>query len=154
MKNAPTGAHTFLVLWRATRAVEAWALGSIQTTGLCSSDFGVLEALLHKGPLPVNVLGKKLLLTSGSMTTSVDRLVDRGLVARKHDPTDRRVRVVALTAAGRRLITTAFARHETHLDDLVAVLSRDERATLVALLRKLGKHASGSLDDEDASGLT
>ncbi|MEP7345731.1 MAG: MarR family transcriptional regulator [Gemmatimonadaceae bacterium] len=149
MKGAPSGSHTYLILWRATRAVEARALGSIETTGLCASDFGVLEALLHRGPLPVNVLGKKLLLTSGSMTTSVDRLVTRGLVERKDDPGDRRVRVVALTAAGRRLIKAAFARHETHLDDVVAVLTRDERTTLVSLLRKLGKHAGGSLDDAD-----
>ena len=149
MKHAPSGAHTYLVLWRATRAVEARALGSIEKTGLCASDFGVLEALLHKGPLPVNVLGRKLLLTSGSMTTSIDRLVARGLVERKDDPTDRRVRVVALTVAGRRLIKGAFARHETHLDDVVAVLTRDERTTLVSLLRKLGTHAGGSLDDAD-----
>lgn len=149
MKKAPTGAYTYLILWRATRAVETRALGSIETTGLCASDFGVLEALLHKGPLPVNVLGKKLLLTSGSMTTSVDRLVSRGLVERRDDPDDRRVRVVALTATGRRLIKSAFARHETHLDDVVGVLTRDERTTLVSLLRKLGKHAGGSIDDAD-----
>ncbi len=148
MKKVPSGAHTYLVLWRAARAVEARALGSIETTGLCASDFGVLEALLHRGPLPVNVLGKKLLLTSGSMTTSVDRLVARQLVERRDDPTDRRIRVVALTASGRRLITAAFARHESHLDDVVAVLTRDERTTLVSLLRKLGRHAGGTLDDE------
>ena len=150
MKNVPTGTHTYLVLWRAARAVEARVLGSIQTTGLCASDFGVLEALLHKGPLPVNVLGKKMLLTSGSITTSVDRLVERGLVARKDDPADRRVRVVALTAAGRRLIKSAFARHETHLAGVVGVLTPGERATLVALLRKLGTHASGSPDGAPA----
>ena len=152
MRNAPTGTHTYLVLWRASRAMEARALCSIQTTGLCATDFGVLEALLYKGPLPVNVVGKKVLLTSGSMTTAVDRLVERGLVARKDDPTDRRIRVVALTAAGRRLIKNAFARHQSHLDVVVGVLTRDERTTLVTLLRKLGKHASGSSDDEVLSG--
>ncbi|MFN8579471.1 MAG: MarR family transcriptional regulator [Gemmatimonadaceae bacterium] len=146
---APSGVHTFLVLWRAARAVEMRALGSIETTGLCASDFGVLEALLHKGPLPVNVLGRKLLLTSGSMTTSIDRLVARDLVERRDDPQDRRIRVVALTAAGRRLIKAAFARHETHLDDVVAVLTKEERTTLVNLLRKLGKHAGGVIDDAD-----
>jgi MarR family 2-MHQ and catechol resistance regulon transcriptional repressor len=147
MTNVPTGAHTFLVLWRATRAMEVRAHASIGTTGLCASDFGVLEALLHKGPLPVNVLGRKLLLTSGSMTASVDRLAARDLVARKDDPADRRVRVVALTAGGRRLIKTAFARHAAHLDDVVEVLTPHERTTLVVLLKKLGKHADGSSGD-------
>lgn len=145
MKQHPSGAHTFLVLSRATRAVEIRALASIEDTGLCASDFAVLEALLHKGSLPVNALGKTVLLTSGSITTSVDRLTARGLVARKHDPDDRRVRVVALTAEGRRLIKPAFARHSSDLDEVVAALSPHERSMLVSLLRKLRKSADGSL---------
>ncbi|HTE43846.1 MAG TPA: MarR family transcriptional regulator [Gemmatimonadaceae bacterium] len=147
----PSGAHTWLVLWRATRAMEAHAHGSIVSMGLCASDFGVLEALLHKGPLPVNVLGKKLLLTSGSMTAAVDRLVARSLVERADHPSDRRVRVVALTAKGRKLITSAFARHESDLNAVVSILTRDERSNLVALLRKLGQRADGSLSDGDTA---
>jgi MarR family 2-MHQ and catechol resistance regulon transcriptional repressor len=100
----------------------------------------------------VNVLGRKLLLTSGSITTAVDRLVERGLVHRTDDPGDRRVRLVALTTAGRRLIKPAFARHRSDLDDVVAVLAPRERATLVTLLRKLGHGADGTPDTiEDVS---
>ena len=135
------GVHIFLVLSRATRAVEARALASIAGTGLCASDFGVLEALLHKGPLPVNALGKKVLLTSGSMTAAVDRLVARRLVARNDDPRDRRVRVVALTPEGRRLIKSAFARHASDLDEVVSVLTETERSTVLALLKRLGQGA-------------
>jgi MarR family 2-MHQ and catechol resistance regulon transcriptional repressor len=152
MKAVPTGAHMFTVLWRAARAMEARALASIDDTGLCASDFGVLEALLHKGPLPVNALGKKVLLSSGSMTAAVDRLTGRGLVERKDDPGDRRVRVVALTSAGRRLIKPAFERHEADLDSVVGVLTREERRTLLVLVRKLGRSADGTLDElEEAS---
>jgi MarR family 2-MHQ and catechol resistance regulon transcriptional repressor len=140
------------VLARATRAVEARALASIAGTGLCASDFGVLEALLHKGPLPVNTLGKKVLLTSGSMTAAVDRLVARRLVARKDDPHDRRVRVVALTPEGRRLIKSAFARHAADLDNVVSVLTETERSALLSLLRTLGQAADGSQEQlDDAS---
>jgi MarR family transcriptional regulator, 2-MHQ and catechol-resistance regulon repressor len=135
------GVHIFLVLSRATRAVEARALASIAGTGLCASDFGVLEALLHKGPLPVNALGKKVLLTSGSMTAAVDRLVARRLVARNDDSRDRRVRVVALTPEGRRLIKSAFARHASDLDEVVSVLTETERSTVLALLKRLGQGA-------------
>jgi len=142
----------FLVMSRATRAMEARAVGSIAGTGLGTSDFSVLEALLHKGPLPVNVLGRKVLLTSGSMTAAVDRLTERGLVARSDDPHDRRVRVVALTPEGRRLIKAAFARHQADLEKVVSVLTRDERTTLVELLRKLGTSVDDSADDlEEAS---
>ena len=139
-----TGPHLYLVLWRAAQALEALAVRSIADTGLGSTDFAVLEALLHKGPLPVNALGKKVLLTSGSITSAVDRLAARGLVARKDDPADRRVRVVTLTAAGRRVITPAFGRHAADLDEVAASLTRQERGTLVALLRRLGKAAEGA----------
>ena len=94
MTQTPTGAHTWLVLWKATRAVEARAFQSIEATGLCASDFGLLEALLHKGPLPVNEIGRRILLESASITAAVDRLERRRLVVRKADPDDRRVRRV------------------------------------------------------------
>jgi MarR family 2-MHQ and catechol resistance regulon transcriptional repressor len=95
------------------------------------------------------MLGRKVLLTSGSITTAVDRLVTRGYVARKDDPDDRRVRLVELTRKGRQLIEPAFARHAADLDGVVSVLTRDERATLITLLRKLGKSAEESLGDVD-----
>ncbi len=144
-----SGVHTWLILWKAARAVEARAHRSIEGTGLCASDFAILETLLHKGPLPVNVIGRKVLLTTGSITTAVDRLAERGFVARKDDPADRRVRRVVLTARGRKLIEPAFAAHAADLDGVVAVLSRQERATLVFLLRKLGKGVEARTDGAD-----
>ena len=150
MRDTPTGARTWLVLWKATRSVEARAHASIEETGIGASEFAILETLLHKGALPVNVIGRKVLLTTGSITTAVDRLVRRGLVVREADADDRRVRRVALTAEGRRLISAAFARHAADLDAVVAVLSPSERATLVALLEKLGTAAArvgGSMEE-------
>lgn len=140
----PTGAHILLVLTRAARTLEARALASIEHTGLCASDFAVLEALLHKGSLPVNSLGALVLLTSGSITIAVDRLARRGLVRRRESPDDRRVRLVELTAAGRRLIEPAFARHAADLERIVSALSRAQRVTLVTLLRRLGTTAAAS----------
>ena len=137
-----TAAHTYLVLWRTTHAMEASSLRSIADTGLCASDFGVLEALLHKGPTAVSALGRQVLLTSGSMTAAVDRLADRGLVVRGADPDDRRVRVVTLTTEGRRVIRAAFARHAADLEMIAAVLTQPERKTLVRLLSRLRKQAT------------
>ncbi len=142
---SPSGLHTWLVLWKATHAVEACAHASIEGTGLCMSDFAILESLLHKGPLAVSALGRKVLLTTGSITTAVDRLVRRGLVTRHDDPSDRRVRLVQLTPEGRRLIKPAFAQHERDVEEVVSVLDPRERATLVALLRKLGRHAEATM---------
>ena len=92
-----SGVHVFLVLWKALRAVQACAEESVSELEMCGSDFAVLEALLHKGPLPVNEIGKKVLLTSGSITVAVDRLETKRLVERRAHGTDRRTRIVHLT---------------------------------------------------------
>src|ERR671919_2913106 len=99
-----SGVHVFQVLWKAPRAVEAYATKSVTELEIAGSDFAVLEALLHKGPLPVNEIGRKVLLTSGSITVAVDRLQDKGLVERRAHGTDRRARIVHLSKAGRKLI--------------------------------------------------
>lgn len=140
MKREDTsGVHLWLVLWKAFRAMEAEAGRSIATLGLCQSDFGVMEALLHKGPLPVKALGEKVLLTSGSMTAAIDRLERRGWVLRGDDFSDRRSRIVRLTPEGRKTIQTLFRSHERDMERAAAGLSSSERADLIELLRKLGK---------------
>ena len=136
-----SGVHVWLVLWKAFRAMEAEAGRSIAGLGLCQSDFGVLEALLHKGPLPVKALGEKVLLTSGSMTAAIDRLEKRGWVARGDDPADRRSRIVRLTPEGRRTIQALFRSHERDMERAASGLSSSERAELIGLLRKLGGQA-------------
>jgi MarR family 2-MHQ and catechol resistance regulon transcriptional repressor len=131
-----------VVLWRACRAVESHVEAHIRSLGLCGSDFAVLEVLLHRGPLPVSAIGRKVLLTSGSITTAIDRLEAKGWVVRGSDPDDRRARVVRLTPAGRRFVEPSFADHVEVIDRAFAVLSSRERGRLVDLLRKLGHHAA------------
>src|SRR5437867_10689223 len=115
-----SGVNVFLVLWKAASAVQSYAEESISELEMCGSDFAVLEALLHKGPLPVNEIGKKILLTSGSITVAVDRLENRGLVERRPHGTDRRARIVHLTKEGRRVITRAYAQHAADLERLAS----------------------------------
>src|SRR6476660_1361546 len=107
MKDTPPDGghvHAWLVLGKAFHAMTKFATAGIQESGLGESDFRVLEVLLHKGPLPVNVIGPKVFLTPGSISTAVDRLFSRRLVSREESPEDRRIRVVALTESGRALI--------------------------------------------------
>lgn len=137
-----SGVHLWLVLWKAFRALEGQAERSIAGLGLCQSDFGVLEALLHKGPLPVKALGEKVLLTSGSMTAAIDRLERRGWVVRGNDPEDRRIRIVRLTPTGRKTIQALFRNHERDMERAAARLIHSERLELMVLLRKLGKEES------------
>lgn len=138
-----SGVHLWLVLWKSFRTMEAHASHSIAGLGLCQSDFGVMEALLHKGPLPVRALGEKVLLTSGSMTAAIDRLERRGWVARGDDPEDRRSRIIRLTTDGRKTIQTLFRSHERDMERAVTALTASERGQLIALLKRLGTKAPG-----------
>jgi MarR family 2-MHQ and catechol resistance regulon transcriptional repressor len=147
--DAAKGVHVWLLLWKATKTLEAHAQRSVQALGMCQSDFGVLEALLHKGPLPVNAIGKKVLLTSGSMTAAVDRLERRGLVERQDDANDRRARIVHLTGAGRKLIQKLFAAHERDMERPVSCLTSREIESLTGALRKLGRGTEALLHEED-----
>lgn len=140
-KSNTSGIHAWLILWKTARAVESYAHRCIQSLELGVSDFGVLEALLHKGDLPINTLGNKVLLTSSSMTAAVDRLASQGLVERKNDPDDRRTRVVSLTLKGQKLIERAFKQHSQDMEQIMSPLSEQERNTLIGLLQKLGHHA-------------
>ena len=135
-----SGVHVWLVLVKAFQALAAHAEESLNLsqTGLGDSDFRVLEVLLHKGPLPVNTIGPKVWLTPGSISVAVDRLEEKALVKRKNTE-DRRVRLVALTAKGRALITRIFRKHVTAMEEAASVLSKEERLTLLRLLKKLGK---------------
>ncbi len=147
-----SGVHVFLVLWKALRAVESYAQTSVMKLEIGGSDFAVLEALLHKGSLPVNEIGKKVLLTSGSITSAVDRLEARGLVERRAHNADRRARIVHLTKEGRKLITRAYARHAADMERVAsASLTRAERQTLIRLLKKIGYEAAAASGQSDAN---
>ena len=119
---------------------------SIAASKLGLSDFAVLEILLHKGPLPVNTIGRQVMLTSGSITTAVDRLEEKGLVRRQACPDDRRVTFVTLTATGRTLIRRVFKVHASGWRLYLSRYPTSERSTLAKLLKKLGKHAEKLLD--------
>src|SRR3954453_17471378 len=92
-----SGTHLWLVQMKAHRALERLAIRSIESSEVGLSDFAVLEMLLHKGPQPVNEIGRRIELTSGAITTAVDRLETRGLVTREAHASDRRARIVRLT---------------------------------------------------------
>jgi MarR family 2-MHQ and catechol resistance regulon transcriptional repressor len=146
-----SGVHLWLLLMKAHRSMVRHAERSIVSLDMCISDFGVLEVLLHKGPQSVSEIGRRVDLTSGSITTAIDRLEQRGLVARAADATDRRARVVHLTRDGKSRITKEFARHEDAMGRAAHGLSKTERGTLIELLRKLGTTAECRLTEGDSN---
>ena len=139
-----SGVHLWLILWKAYDSLRKHAECHIHSLGIGFSDFGVLEALLHKGPMPVNMLGAKVRLTSGSITALVDRLEKKGLLERREDTADRRSRMVHLTPAGRKLISCAFADHERAMERATAGLTAAEKTEAAELLKKLGRYAESA----------
>jgi MarR family 2-MHQ and catechol resistance regulon transcriptional repressor len=138
-----SGVHLWLVLMKAHRSLSRHAMKSIEPSGLGLSDFAVLEVLLSRGPQKVNDIGRRVDLTSGSITTAIDRLEARGLVAREQDDADRRTRMVRLTPAGRAHIRAVFAQHTAALEAASSGLTKAERKSLISLLKKLGITAEG-----------
>jgi len=139
--------HVWLVMMKAMRALTRYAAAGIEETGLGLSDFGVLEILLHKGPLPVNTIGPIVDLTPGSISIAVDRLFAKGLVSRVESSEDRRVRIVALTARGKALIDSAFRKHSGEMRNAFAELSPEELRGLEAALKKVGKRAATLMEE-------
>ncbi|MDJ0624427.1 MAG: MarR family transcriptional regulator [Desulfocapsaceae bacterium] len=133
--------HLRLVFGKTNKAIEGIDRESIAHTGLHITDFMILEALLHKGPMPINIIGKKVLLTSGSMTAAVTRLTDKGLIERVQDPLDGRRFFLNLTKTGLKLIRSAYRIHRENLVKLFECLDDDERDEFVRLLKKVGYHA-------------
>jgi MarR family 2-MHQ and catechol resistance regulon transcriptional repressor len=142
-----TALHIRLVLWRAAKSIESVDHASIAETGLQLSEFGIMETLLNKGPLPINIIGQKVLLTSGSMTAAVNRLENKGYVRRVRDEKDGRRFQVHLTAKGKSVIEQAYIQHMQNLEKAASVLTQQERDELVRLLKKLGLNARRSLSD-------
>ena len=142
MTTSPRGVTVWLALWKTADAVGGRARQDVARQGLCYTDFAVLEAVLHKGPMPVNAIGRLVLLTSGSITTAVDRLEARGLVERRPDPVDRRARIVHLTAVGDDFMRTIWPEHEQALERATEALDPTERRDLIRLLLKLKRGAS------------
>jgi MarR family 2-MHQ and catechol resistance regulon transcriptional repressor len=138
--------HVWLVMMKAMRALTRYAAAGIEETGLGLSDFGVLELVLHKGPLPVNTIGPIVSLTPGSISIAVDRLVAKGLVTRVESAEDRRVRIVALTPRGKDLIVSAFRKHSGQMKRVFSELSPEEIQGLEVALKKIGKRAAALME--------
>jgi len=139
----------WLVIAKSYRALSLLAEQSIANTGLCLTDFAALEALLHKGPLTISQIQEKVRLASGSMTAAVDRLEKLGLILRKSSPTDRRARVLELTAQGKRLAASCFERHAKDLEAVMSTLSEMEMEQIHGSLKRLGLLAAEKLEEQD-----
>jgi MarR family 2-MHQ and catechol resistance regulon transcriptional repressor len=131
--------HCWLVWRKAQDAASDYLYRGIEETGISDTDFRVLEALLNKGPLPVNPIGLKAHLTPGSISAAVDRLLEKGLVSRVESADDRRVRIVALTKRGKDLIVPIFRKHSAEIGRMFSDANPKELQILEKVVKKAGK---------------
>jgi MarR family 2-MHQ and catechol resistance regulon transcriptional repressor len=142
-----TPEQVWIALAHCYRAMSSLIERSFLDSGLSLTDFMLLEALLHKGPMTITKIQASALLATGSMTAAVDRLESRGLIARTLSKSDRRARVLQLTGQGKTAITLAYQEHSGDLKRWMSVLSADERASTFTNLRKLERQLKGTAMD-------
>lgn len=130
--------NTYTKLMRAAESVTSRVQGSMSECNLTISQFGVLEALYHKGPLCQRDIAVKILKSTGNITMVIDNLEKRGLVRRERDTDDRRYLTVHLTQEGLAVIAPAFAKVEAAICAELTILSRQEQDMLGQLCKKLG----------------
>ena len=139
----------YVKLLRASRSVLSRVERALAPHGLTPTQLGVLESILHKGPLTHRELGRKVLTSAGNMTDVIDKLEARGLVQRNRDARDRRVVRVELTAAGRVMIERVFPAHAQDIAAAMGGLGGADLERLGELLRRLGTAAAQPLEAGD-----
>jgi len=142
--------NAYVKLLRATDTVDALLMSNLESAGLTPSQFGVLEALYHVGPLCVGELARKILKTSGNLTMVVGNLQKRGLVTRTRQPLDKRYYLVTITDKGRKLMAQIFPQHLERIVAVMSALSSAEQEVLATLARKLGTTAAAHRNGNQA----
>jgi len=141
--ESATSLRLWVILARAHAAIAAHATDDAARHGLTLAEFGILEALYHRGPMLLGEVQRRILVSSGGITFLVDRLTAKALVERRSCPSDRRARYAALTPTGEALVAEIFPSHADVIARALSGLSLEEQETAADLLRTLGLHASG-----------
>lgn len=131
--------NAYINLVRASDSLERRLTARLDLHGLTVAQFGILEALLHLGPMCQKELGEKLLRSGGNITVVVNNLEKRSLVRRQRDTEDKRMIQIHLTAEGQKLIASVFPQHAEDIKAEMSVLDPEEQEALRQLCRKLGK---------------
>lgn len=147
-KDTVRALNAYVNLMRASDTVAAHMAEQIEQSGLTLGQFGVLEALLHLGPMCQHTLAKKLLRSGGNVTLVVDNLEKHGWVRRERQEDDRRLVKIYLTPKGQRLISRVFPEHAQAITKEMSRLTAEEQETLRRICRKLGKSDTDELCKE------
>lgn len=145
----------WVIMNRAQAAVNVHAAADVARHGLTLAEFGILEALYHRGPMLLGEVQKRVLVSSGGITFLVDRLTVKGLVERRACDSDRRARYAALTERGRELMVRIFPEHARELARVMGGISLGEQQVATAILKSMGRSAAvmAGPEEETEGGL-
>ncbi|WP_308633983.1 MarR family winged helix-turn-helix transcriptional regulator [Paenibacillus silvisoli] len=138
MTNQDLSLKLFIVLSKASKVVMDRAVKDMKKHGLSETEFSVLELLYHKGKFPIQRIGEKILVTSGGMTYTIDKLEKKGYLKRVACPEDRRVTYAEITEAGQELLREIFPAHAQVIESMMEGLSMEEKQAAIALIKKIG----------------
>ena len=142
MKKEHTSSHlalnSYTKLMRSAESVTNRVGRAMVAAGLTISQFGVLEAIHHKGPLCQRDIAAKILKSTGNITLVIDNLEKQELVKRERISDDRRFLTVRLTGKGEALVTKVFTEVETAIVAEMSALTVDEQLILGRLCKKIG----------------
>jgi len=134
----------YIKLMRSVAVLNGNLQQALRAHNLTLSQLGVLESLMHLGPMCQKEVGSKLLLSGGNITTVVNNLEKRGLVLRLRQANDRRFVRLSLTEPGRELIESVFPEHAATITAQLGALTCEEQEQLATLCRKLGRGMAGA----------
>lgn len=126
------------VLGKMSKVLRDKLVANIKEFGLSPTEFAVLEVLYNKGDLPLQKIGEKILITSGTITYVIDKLEKKKLLKRSASTEDRRIIYAKLTDEGKRLLDEIFPIHKRYINELLSGLSDEEKITFIQLTKKLG----------------
>ncbi|WP_341300624.1 MarR family transcriptional regulator [Lysinibacillus sp. FSL H8-0500] len=142
MKENNRNLKAFTVLFRAYQTIQDATKKDLLQYDLNQTEFSVLEFLYHRGEQPIQMIGKKILIASSSITYVIDKLEQKGYVHRKACPRDRRVTYALLTLEGQALMKEIFPKHEQKINEIFEVLEAQELDNMILSLKKVGKNAT------------
>lgn len=129
------------VILRAAQSIEEVVRKDVTCYGLNTTEFAVLEALYHKGRLPIQIIGKKILIASSSITYVVDKLEEKQFICRSGCENDRRIKYVSLTEQGRQLMNDIFPKHKKKMVQLFDHIGEQSLYDMNEVLKQIGKKA-------------
>ncbi len=136
----------FTVFMKASQSVEKLIKQDFLKKEINLNEYAVMELLYHRGEMPIQSIGKRVLMGSGSITYVIDKLEKKGFLYRKPCEEDRRKMFACITDAGKEYMDIRVKEQEALITKVFAEWDDEEVGTAIDLLKRVGKYAESLLN--------